>query len=57
VDKTANGVTARLDVETFEDKDKSMGKNSYDLTCEGGTIKLNMREFALMGAPPPATST
>jgi hypothetical protein len=53
VEKTANGVTARLDVETFDDKDRSMGKNGYDLTCEGGTIKLNMREFALMGAPTP----
>ncbi|MBD0254554.1 MAG: hypothetical protein ICV83_02445 [Cytophagales bacterium] len=53
VDKTANGVTARLDVEMFDDKDKSMGTNSYDLTCEKGTIKLNMREFAMMGAPTP----
>jgi hypothetical protein len=53
VDKTANGVTALVDVEMFDDKDKSMGKNSYDLTCEKGTIKLNMREFAFMGAPTP----
>ena len=53
VDKTANGVTARLDVEMFDDKDKSMGTNSYDLACEGGTVKLNMREFAMMGAPTP----
>jgi hypothetical protein len=53
VDKTAGGVTARLDVEMFDDKDKSMGTNSYDLTCEKGAIKLNMREFAFMGAPAP----
>ena len=53
VDKTADGVTARLDVEMFDDKDKSMGKNSYDLTCRQGTIHLNMREFAFMGAPTP----
>ena len=53
VDKTAKGITARVDVETFDDKDRSMGTNSYDLTCEGGTVKLNMREFAMMGAPTP----
>ena len=57
VDKTANGVTVRLDVEMFDDKDKSMGKNSYDLTSEKGNIKLNMREFALVGARLWATST
>lgn len=53
VEQVTDGLKARVEVEMFDEKENSMGTNSYDLTCHRGVIKLNMREFAFMGAPTP----
>ncbi len=42
---TAGGMQAVVDSEVLDKKDKSMGKHSYVMSCEQGTLKISMRDM------------
>jgi hypothetical protein len=54
VDKTGGGMKATVEMEIKDDKDKPVNKSTYDMVCENGTVKLNMRDFGMGGMAMPA---